>query len=335
MSMTTVAITESAVYVTALAVSEIFADPTYQRILDVRRARKMAREWDKRLAGILEVSDRGEDAQPRYAVLDGQHRWGAAKCLADPPMLVANVHTGLTVEDEAKLFDRLNRQRKQVNVFEHYKARLAAGDWLIGRVQGVIDKHGLRVDPAPHEACVGCVGTLERVADIDDALLDETFGLIIDIWGKRRDGFDAPIVHGLALILHHLRDQLDMARLVDALIDVLPRQLKTQAVALREMQPGTLPVLTALTIMGLYNRKPGRKISVSRSSFPGANRGAHKAGPRFVTEYEHLSGGGLSDYEIAQKMGIKLTSLVRNLERHRIPVKPELAALAHEERCAS
>lgn len=177
------------------------------------------------------------------------------------------MHSGLSVADEARLFGQLNKKRKQVNVFEHYRARLAGGEWLICRIQAVIDKHGLQVGSAAQEGCVGCVATLERVADIDDALLDETLTLIIDIWGRRRDGFDAPIVHGLALILHCLRGRIDEARLVDALLDVLPRQLKTQAVALREMQQGTLPVLTACVIMGLYNRKPGPKVSVSSRSF--------------------------------------------------------------------
>jgi hypothetical protein len=104
---------DTAVYIAALNVGEIFADPTYQRTCDVARARKMAGAWDRRLAGILEVSDRGESHTPRYAVMDGQHRWAAAGYLADPPPLVANVHTGLTVADEAGLFDKLNRQRKQ------------------------------------------------------------------------------------------------------------------------------------------------------------------------------------------------------------------------------
>ena len=41
------------VYIAALQPAEIFADATYQRVLDVPRARKMAGTWDRRLAGIL------------------------------------------------------------------------------------------------------------------------------------------------------------------------------------------------------------------------------------------------------------------------------------------
>lgn len=261
------------VYVTAINTSDVFVDTTYQRPCDHARARAMARDWNPRMVGIIEVSDRGPASLPRYAIIDGQHRWAAAQLLDEPPTLVANVHTGLTVADEAKLFDQLNRARKKVNVFEHYKARLAAGEWIIGRIQAVLDKRGLIVDPAPKDGHIGCVGTLEKVADIDDALLDETLELIIDIWGKRRDALDAPIIHGLALILHSLRDDIDLERLVDALLDVMPRHLKTSAVALRDVQSGTLPVLTALVIMERYNKKPGRKLPVSARSFGGVGRG--------------------------------------------------------------
>ena len=56
--------TQPDVYIAALGVGEIFADPTYQRTLDVARARRYAAEWDRRLAGILEVSDRGRERRP-------------------------------------------------------------------------------------------------------------------------------------------------------------------------------------------------------------------------------------------------------------------------------
>lgn len=269
------------VYIAALRADEIFADTTYQRVLDVPRARKMASTWDRRLAGILEVSDRGEDVSPRYAVLDGQHRWSAAKFLQTPPSLVANVHSGLSLADEAALFDRLNRQRKQISTWDHWKARRAASDEHVLAIEAIISKHGLKVDPAPRDGHVGCTGTLEKVAKLDIALLDQALGLITGVWRDRRDGLDAAIIHGLALIFHYLPD-IDLERLGDALLDVLPRQIKTQATALREMQPGTLPVITAVVIVGLYNKKPGRRIDVSNKTFGGS--GVYNARPKARTE---------------------------------------------------
>jgi hypothetical protein len=271
--------TERDFYVAAVGVEEIFADPTYQRILDVPRARKMAAAWDRRLAGILEVSDRGETYSPRYAVIDGQHRWAAAKFLVTPPQLVANVHEGLTIADEAVLFDKLNRQRKQTNTWDHWKARRAGGDAEVAAIEAVTEKHGLRIDPAPRDGFVGCTGALERVVKLGGTnLLDDTLSLIVGAWNTRRDGLDSPIVHGIALVLHRLRDDVDLERLANALIDVVPRQIRTQANAMREMSPGTLPVVTAIVIVGLYNKKPGRKVEVTHKTFGGTGVvNAHRA----------------------------------------------------------
>ncbi len=264
------AVIEPDVYIAGLTVGEIFADPTYQRVCDVTRARKMAATWDRRLAGILEVSDRGEDVIPRYAVMDGQHRWAAARSLVDPPPLVANVHTGLSVAEEAALFDQLNRQRKQTNTWDHWKARSAAGNADVTAIEAILAERGLRVDPGPRDGNVSCTAALEKVVKLGGVhLLNDVLGLIVGAWQTRRDGLDAPIIHGLAMVLHHLRDEIDLKRLADTLIDVMPRQVKTQAVSLREMSPGTLPVITAIVIIGLYNKKPGRKIEVTHKTFGG------------------------------------------------------------------
>jgi hypothetical protein len=263
------------VYVTAVSVSEIFADSTYQRDLDEPRARAMANTWDRRLAGILELSDRGEDAKPRFAVIDGQHRWAAAQKLDPPPILVANVHSGLSTAEEAALFDKLNRARKQTNAWDHWRARRAAGDQQVFDIERIAQKNGLTIAISAGDGCIACIAALEKVVKLGGAeLLDETLSLIVEIWGGRRDALDAPIVHGLALVLHYLREPIDLTRLGDCLVEILPRQLKTQAVALRDLTTGALPILTAIAIMALYNRKPGRKILVSNRTFGGGSRNA-------------------------------------------------------------
>lgn len=278
--------TDAGVYVTAVSVDEIFADHTYQRELDTTRARTMATGWDRRLAGILELSDRGEHTHPRFAVLDGQHRWAAAQKLDPPPPLVANVHSGLTVAEEAILFDKLNRQRRQPTTWDHWKARRAAGDPDVALIEQIAAKHGLTVETAPKDAHLRCTSTVEKLLKLGGgALVDDTLGLIVDIWDHRMDAFDAPIVHGTGLVLHRLREPLDLARLADALLDVMPRQLKTQALALRDITTGSQPVLVAIAIMALYNRKPGRKILVSNRTFGGGYRNAHSTpnAPQAVT----------------------------------------------------
>lgn len=263
------------VYVTAVDVADVFADPTYQRPLDAARARKIAEAWDRRLAGILEVSDRGDTTTPRYAVVDGQHRWAAAQH-AGIGVMVANVHTGLTLADEAKLFDRLNRERRRITTWDHWNARKAAGDPDVASIETAVTAVGLVVDTAPKAGHVRCTATLEKLHTLGGPdLVKRTLQLIVDVWGRDLIGFDAPIVGGLGLILHYLAADLDLIRLTEALLEVVPRQLKSKAIGLRDMTTGTMPKLVAIAVMTLYNNRPGRKILVSTRTFGGTARNAH------------------------------------------------------------
>lgn len=271
--MTTAIDTET--YIAALTVDEIFADPTYQRTLDVIRARKMYSEWDPRLAGIVEVSDRGKDASPRYAVVDGMHRWAAAGYFVNPPPMVANVHTGLSVADEAELFDKLNRQRKQTNTFDHWKARRAAGDVDVLAIESITRRNGLDVHMSPSDDTISCVAALEKIVKLGGIdLLGETISLIVEIWHGRRESLESPVVHGLALVLHYLADPIDLVRLGDTLLEVQPRQLRSQAAALKDISAGSGAVLTAIAMVSLYNKRPGRRILVSNKTFSGKRRDA-------------------------------------------------------------
>lgn len=272
---------EPDVYVTTAGIDELFIDRVtndnpngYQRELDAPRARKMAAGWDRRLVGIIEVSDRGEGSTPRYAVVDGQHRVEAARLLDEPPTLVVKVHTGLDRADEARLFDRLNRERRRPTTWDHWHARRAAGDTTIRDIEAAVAEAGLEVRNQPTDGCVCCTSSLEKIHALGGpTLITKTLDLIVGVWGASSAAVDAPIVHGLALVLHYLSEPLDPERLAEALLDVIPRQLKTQALALRDMTSGSQPILVAITIITHYNRLPGRRILVSNRTFKGPKRG--------------------------------------------------------------
>lgn len=267
-------------YIDAIAVEDMFVDESYQRPVDLARARYYAAHWDRRLAGVIEVSDRGEGVRPRFAVIDGQHRWQAALLREPASLLVASIHEGLSVADEARLFDRLNRERRRPSTWDHWRARKASGDPSVVAIENVVTGLGLRIDPAPRTGNVRCTATLEKLAALGGTkLVGETLKLITEVWDRDVDSFDAPIVHAVGLIQHHLRDRIDPHRLIDTLFDVTPRSLKSHVAALEEAMglTGTAGVRTATAIMLRYNknrRVPGKPILVSARSFGGGSRNA-------------------------------------------------------------
>lgn len=263
-------------YVTAIPAVDMFVDHTYQRDLDLARAKTMAASWDRRLVGILDVCDRGADTTPRYAVIDGQHRWAAAALHTDDAVLVANVHTGLAIAEEAELFGRLNRERRRITTWDHWHARKASGDKLVSQIETVAGNLGLRIDSAPKTGNVRCTATLEKLHTLGGRkLVYTTLTTIKEVWGRDLAAYDAPIVHGLGLVLHHLGHEIETVRLYDALVEIVPQQVKATALALRQSTTGTLPKLVAITIMNVYNRRPGKKLLVSTRTFGASSRNAH------------------------------------------------------------
>lgn len=265
-------------YVGAVGVEDLFVNDTYQRAVNTSRARQLADTWDRRLAGVVEASDRGPAHRPRYALIDGQHRWAAMR-LRDPGgVMVATIHEGLAVPDEARLFDRLNRERRRPSTWDHWHARKGARDRGVLGIEQAVTELGLRIDPAPRDGHVRCTLTLEKLHALGGVdLVTDTLKLIVGVWDTRLDAFDAPIVHGVGLVLHYLRDRIDLERLADSLLSVMPRQLKAQAAALRETTTGTGPKLTAIAVMIAYNRNrryPGHKVLVSARTFGGGSRNA-------------------------------------------------------------
>lgn len=253
-------------YIAAVPARLMFVDETYQRPCQKLRAKDMSRDWNPALAGVLDVSDRGEDALPRYAIVNGQHRWAAAS-LVDPEMhLVVNVHRGLTVAGEAKLFDDIDRKTKSLTNWDRWKARRAAGDPTLAKIDEIAARHNLVIDPNAKTGNLRCITALEVIFDKDGdgQLLADTLSLIVDTWGVHIDSLEGSIVHGVAIVIdtYQASPIFNSGRLGDAMEEVTPRQSKSQAQSLREFEKGTLAVLVAKVLVRLYNKtaRPGQKL---------------------------------------------------------------------------
>lgn len=250
-------------YVTAIRVDDLFADPLYQRELDTNRARSMSLRWDPSLVGVIDVSDRGDGTPsdaPRYAIINGQHRWRAAIFL-DPTMsLVCNVHTGLTVADEAKLFKEIDERTKKISTWDRWKARRAAGDPTVLAIDTMAESIDLVVTNAPGVNHIQCCAALEFIYDrcLPEIVL-EVLTLVNDLWPNDPKRHNPAILKGLALALFDYSDRLDDGRFADALSEVTPNQLIARAHELKAALPAAgIPKLVTHAAITAYNRASGR-----------------------------------------------------------------------------
>lgn len=275
---------DGASYVTALMAGELFADPSYQRDVDPRRVEKMAAAFDRRLLGVLEVSDRGDG---RYAILDGQHRHALVlRVLDETFVLVCQVYEGLTVEDEAGLFHEVNARRKALSFWDKWKSRRTAGDPVVASIEEMLGRHELRVHPAAEDGCIAATSALEAIVELDGGqvrLLEETVVVLRQAYGNARSAFEGAVMQGVALVLRTYGAELVISRLVEQLSDLPVRQLRARALALREVQRGTLPRLVAAVIVEQYNRGRGPNLepfAVRGKLQPAATRAPRESSTR-------------------------------------------------------
>jgi len=258
-------------YIAALRAGDLTVDHSYQRDLDKARVRQMAEVWDPTMLGVLDVADRGPDASPRYAIINGQHRHATA-ILADPRgedvPLVCNVHRGLTVADEALLFHQLDATTRRLTGWDRWHARRGAQDAAVEQIEAVVAEFDMKCKPGNVDGYIGSVGALEHLWSIGGpGLVRGTLSALVASYGKGWAAYQSPIVSGVGLLLHYYAD-LDLARLDAALTKSTPQQLRAQAVGYRELMPGALYRLVAQILVNRINATRGPKLADLRDQVP-------------------------------------------------------------------
>lgn len=175
-----------------VAVDRLVIDDAYQRPLQDRNWQAIERIADKfcwaRFAPVLVAPLEGG----RFAVIDGQHRvHAAALCGVQsvPAMIVAVDRSA-----QAMAFAGVNGSAIRITALNLFKARLAAGDPLMVRIDDLARAAGCRVMPYPVSAAkrkpgeLLCVGLLERIVRRGDAAA-VALGLVLS--GLLRSGVGA------------------------------------------------------------------------------------------------------------------------------------------------
>lgn len=250
-------------YVAALPVADLFVDYAYQRELDDNRVARMVKAYDPALVGIIEVSRRDDES---YAILDGQHRWAAEKDhsfdLTDSPHIACRVHTGLSLADEAKLYHQLNTTRRTLTGWDRWLARRASGDAEVLAIDACAAECGYTIQMRGGDNVLRATKACENIVALGGTgLLTEALTTIRAAYGGDQTALDGAILGGVAFVLDsYTREELELARLVEALAGIVPRQLVARAVALREVHKGTSDRLTAHVIVERYNATKGRRV---------------------------------------------------------------------------
>lgn len=118
---------------------DIKVDARYQRELKEAHLKKMTREYDPIRCGVIAVSKREDGSM---YVIDGNHRIHASKANG-VVSLPATVYEGLSVEEEADLFAKLNTGSLKTGFNENLKAMIMAGNEEAVRYESILEQSGI------------------------------------------------------------------------------------------------------------------------------------------------------------------------------------------------
>ncbi len=167
-------------------------DGQYQRQQSLKKARAIAREFYWPAFGCLTVSRRKDDS---YFVMDGGHRAMAAMMRPDVGEVPCYVFEGLTAEQEAWCFVRINKNRRPPRGTELFAAEITAGDPEAHRLKEVLDRHHICVGRQSNngEMILRCPQTAKDML----GTLSEVLDFITLIWPEDDKALNSAVLKGV------------------------------------------------------------------------------------------------------------------------------------------
>lgn len=235
-------------------------DHAVQRALDAVRVDRIVGDFDVNALGTLVVSQRADGT---FHVIDGQHRLAVIIALGHEDWnLRCEVHTGLTRQEEARMFRLLNNARP-VSVIEKFLVRIQEEDPVAVSIADVLAEAGWTVSFQKTPANFCAVSSIEKpyrragMGDKGKALVEWVINVVTKSWGFDPDGVRGDIVTGLSLL--HLRhgDAVDTKKLIDELTVIPggPRGLVGRARSLKDFRRGTIADAMAEQLVSMINNK--------------------------------------------------------------------------------
>lgn len=240
--------------VSTLPIDSLNIEHKYQRP-PTKKVQEIGENWNDELVGYPVLSLR-EDGS--YWIIDGQHRIGGAR-IAGKTHLEFDVREGLTEEQEAELFDKLNGNRSYVTALDRYKARMFYGEPEAEHVTAILSSFGGSIaeksgkwssDPRVH-----CVASLFKLYEQDGGQrLTEVLSIIKESWDEiDKESTTELTVGGIAQFLSRSK-KFNRDRLIRRMNEEGVAQIKRQANAHSQIFGGSGPTNFYRALVEVYNK---------------------------------------------------------------------------------
>ena len=247
-----------------ISTADLYSGQPYQRPVLDRDVDKLVREWDPRLLTPLVVSYR----DGHYYLVDGQHRVCAMRKKNGGKDVTAlcRVYYGLTYEQEAELYYKLDRAKGHLRLAHATKALVESGaDAEIIEIKRLLEEAGFvwaldkpTGEPFEIEATRAVISAYHLLGG---ASFSRMLGLIAKTWRGTPASLNASILSGMALFLKTYETELDDEVFIKRLSAVAPEEIIRRGKS--DFSTNKAALRFARVILNKYNsqQRGGRKLT--------------------------------------------------------------------------
>ncbi len=171
---------------------ELHVDPKYQRPVNQRAVIRIANNWSWLACGVLTISFRKNAS---YFIVDGQHRWEAAKLLKEVKELPCLAFELDSVKDEAIGFLANNAERRVPDRLSQHNALLLADDPIAKVADELAREGGRRIGKPSDKTHLACLGTLVGCIRVDEQAIRKVWPIITQL--ARDRPLAGHLIHGI------------------------------------------------------------------------------------------------------------------------------------------
>lgn len=279
-------------------------DERVQRRLDEKRAREMSEDLQPQALGLFIASERTDG---HTYMIDGWHRMAACRMANYSGLLATRLFSGLTLQEEAKLF-RMHNTMRPVSPVERFKVRVTEEEPAAVSINKVLRAYGLHVEHANNASLgvISAIATLEKVyrgagvrAEGEYAdLLDKVIRTLHRAYGEKNDRntYSRAMMEGLGIFIATFGKRIEYQRLEYALQGQVPRQIQVQARTLRDAKGGTLGSCASEVIHKHYNHRYRTKLPEFHEVDPRNN--VIELDPLWVDPKQYVCQQTMADVEV-------------------------------------
>jgi len=204
----------------------------YQRRVRSKRVKQIVDNFNPLYLDEIIVSER----DGKYWVVDGQNRIAAFREMngGSHCLVMCKVYSGLTYEDEAKMFYHLDKIRGQLKFNEVIQARREADDPEIKNIVRIMSQHGITWTltgggSAKDKTITSSKAVIECYEKYGPDILNRGIELLMKAWGGSRQSLAAPFVKGVCLFVSTYGTKIKTEIFASKLGSVTPNEIVAMA----------------------------------------------------------------------------------------------------------